>query len=103
MSLSFNKRIELVTLEEAGGPEVSGTVEVLFSKAWADIKTMQGSEVQSLGISGHELTSRFIIRYMKGIKPTMLIKYKGIYYDIKSMTNDNEENRTITMIASVKV
>lgn len=33
MGLSFNKRIELVTLEEAGGPEVSGTVEVLFSKA----------------------------------------------------------------------
>ena len=53
--------------------------------------------------SRHELTSRFIIRYMKGITPTMLIKYKGIYYDIKSMTNDNEENRTITMIASVKV
>lgn len=103
MALSFNKRIELVTLKTASGPEVGGPVEVLFSKAWADIKTMQGSEVQSLGISGHELTSRFIIRYMKGITPTMLIKYKGIYYDIKSMTNDNEENRTITMIASVKV
>lgn len=33
MALSFNKRIEVVTLAEAGGPEVSGPVEVLFSKA----------------------------------------------------------------------
>lgn len=98
MGLSFTKRIELVTIEEAAGPEAHGSVEVLFSKVWADIKTMKGSEVQTLGLSGHELSSRFIIRYMEGITPDMQIRYKGNLYDIHSIVNDDEQNRTITMI-----
>lgn len=100
MALSFTKRIKLVTMEPSSGPEPGGETEVLFSKAWADIKTMKGSEIQTLGLTGHESTSRFVIRYMKGVKPYMQIRYKGELYDIQSMINDDEQNRTITMIAS---
>jgi len=107
MALSFTKRIEIVELKPndgpiPSGPEAHGDQEVLFSKAWADIKTMKGSEVQTLGLAAHEVTSRFIIRYKEGIKPYMKIKYKGKTYNIESLTNDDEQNRTITMIASSK-
>jgi|SRR5699024_2103490 len=101
MALSFTKRIEIIDLVESSGPEANGDEEeVLIAKPWAAIKTMKGSEVQTLGLSGHEMTSRFIIRYKDGIKPSHKIKYKGQTYNIESITNDDEQNRTITMIAS---
>ena len=99
MAYHFNNRIEIIELVPASGPEVGGgDEEVTIFKPWADIKTMQGSEVQNLGLSGHELSSRFIIRYREGIKHNHKIKFKGETYDIVSITNDNEKNRTITLI-----
>ena len=99
MNLHFTKRIEIMELQPNPGPE-PGEQETLFTKAWADIKTMKGSEYDSATIAGNVGKSRFIIRYMKGIKPTMKIKYKGLTYGIESITNDDENNRTITIIAN---
>lgn len=96
MALSFNKRIKLITTK--GGFIPGEVTEVVFSKAWADIKTMQGKEIQSMDLTAHEMSTRFIIRYMKGITPDMKIKYKGNLYEIKGMTNDDEKNRTITLV-----
>ncbi|WP_449354397.1 phage head closure protein [Virgibacillus natechei] len=98
MNLHFKHRIEIVEMRENPGP-YPGEQEVLFSKAWADIKTMKGSEYDTAVIAGNVGKSRFIIRYMKGIKASMKIKYNGFTYDIESITNDDENNRTITMIA----
>lgn len=98
MALSFNKRIELITTKSGFIP--GAVEEVIFSKAWADIKTMQGKEIQSMDFTAHEMSTRFIIRYMEGITPDMKIKYKGNLYEIKGMVNDNEENRTLTLIGT---
>lgn len=99
MNLHFKNRIEIVELRPNPGPD-PGEQETLFSKAWADIKTMKGSEYNSATMAGNVGKSRFIIRYMKGIKPTMKIKYKGLTYEIESITNDDENNRTITIIGN---
>lgn len=99
MNLHFKNRIEIVELRPNPGPD-PGEQETLFSRAWADIKTMKGSEYNSATMAGNVGKSRFIIRYMKGIKSTMKIKYKGLTYDIESITNDDENNRTITIIGN---
>jgi|SRR5690625_838000 len=98
-SYHFKNRIEIIELKPNPGPE-PGSNEVLFSKAWADIRTMKGREFNIAKLAGNEGKSRFIIRYMQGIKAHMKIKYKGLIYDIESITNDNEENRTITIIGN---
>jgi SPP1 family predicted phage head-tail adaptor len=96
-SYHFKNRIEIIELKDNPGP-MPGKGEVLFSKAWADIRTMKGKEFNISKIAGNEGQSRFIIRYMKGIKASMKIKHKGLTYDIVSITNDDENNRTITII-----
>lgn len=102
MALNFDKRIAFVVME-SGGPEAWDEQEVVKAKAWADIKTLQGREIQNLNLTGNKLSSRFIIRHRTDISIDMQIKFKGNYYDITSMTNDNEENRTITIIAEAVV
>lgn len=96
-SHNFKHRISIVELNPNHGP-LPGEQETLFTKAWADIKTMKGSEYNNATIAGNVGKSRFIIRYMKGIKATMKIKYEGLTYKIESIENDDENNRTITMI-----
>jgi len=98
-SYHFKNRIEIVEIKpDYNSPYPDATKEVLFSKAWADIRTMKGREYNIAKLAGNEGKSRFIIRYMKGVKAHMKIKYKGLIYDIESITNDDEQNRTITII-----
>src|SRR5699024_2306203 len=96
--MNFKHRISIVELKPNDGPD-PGEQETLFTKAWADIKTMKGYEYNNAKIAENVGVSRFIIRYIKGIKPTMKIKYKGLTYEIESIENDDENNRTITMIS----
>lgn len=97
----FKNRIEIVEEKPDPSPE-PGTIEVLFSKAWADIRTMKGREYNEAKLAGNEGKSRFIIRYMQGIEPHMKVKYKGLYYEIESITNDDEQNYTLTIIGNAK-
>ena len=98
-SYHFKNRIEIMEMKPNPGP-LPGEKEVLFTKAWADIRTMKGREYNVAKIAGNEGKSRFIIRYMEGIKAHMRIKYKGLLYKIESITNDDENNHTITIIGS---
>lgn len=98
MALNFTKRIEFISLESYG-PEPGGT-EVSQGFAWADIRTLKGNEVAVFNSTALEGSSRFIIRYRKGIKKSWRIKYKGQLYKIESITNDDERNRTITIVAN---
>lgn len=96
-SYHFKNRIEIME-ETEGGLLPNETGEELFTKAWADIRTMKGSEYTFASYTGNVDQSRFIIRYMEGIKYHMFIRYKGLKYKIKSIVNDNENNRTLTII-----
>lgn len=98
MAYNFSKRIEFITLE--GGYMPGDETEVSQGKAWADIKTLKGSEVAAYSGTVLEGSSRFIIRYREGIKNTWKLKYKGEQYKIESIVNDDEQNRTITIIAN---
>lgn len=99
-SYHFKNRIEIVE-ETSGGILPDDKEEKVFTKAWADIRTMKGTEYNMASHTGNVDTSRFIIRYKKGIRHDMKIIYKGLKYEIESITNDNEDNYTLTIIAKV--
>lgn len=66
---------------------------------WAMIKTLQGREYYQAATTQNENTVRFVIRYTAGINPDMRIKYKDRTFEILSIINDDELNKTLTIIA----
>src|SRR5699024_11283177 len=79
-SYHFKNRIEIVE-ETSGGILPDDKEEKVFTKAWADIRTMKGTEYNTASYTGNVDTSRFIIRYKKGIRHDMKIIYKGLTYE----------------------
>lgn len=70
---------------------------------WAAIKTVKGQEYFSAAAVQAERTYRFIVRYTPNINETMKINYNGRLFDIQSVLNDDEEKRTLTIIATERV
>lgn len=71
-----------------------------FKTVWAMIKTMQGREYYQASAIQAENTTRFIIRYTTGIDNNMQIKYGNRIFNIVAPPiNDNEANKTLTIIA----
>ncbi|WP_228064928.1 phage head closure protein [Staphylococcus xylosus] len=60
---------------------------------------MQGKEFSGAGTILNETTIRFMIRYREGITPKNNVKYQNKIYNIKSVTNDNGRNETLTIFA----
>jgi SPP1 family predicted phage head-tail adaptor len=65
---------------------------------WAMIKTLKGREYFQSATTQNENSSRFIIRYTTGLHPDMQILYKGRTFEIESIINDDEMNKTLTII-----
>lgn len=86
-----------VTIEdELGQSDIQWTE---LKTVWAAIKTMQGREYFAAAASRSENTVRFIIRYVEGINSSMRINFKSQVYEIISVINDDEANKTLTIIA----
>lgn len=66
---------------------------------WAMIKTVQGREYVAASATQNENSVRFVVRYTKGIDSTMRIVYKDRVYEIENVINDDEMNKTLTIIA----
>lgn len=75
-----------------------------FKKAWAMIKTLKGNEYFKAAAVRGERIYRFIIHYTEGITNKMIIKYNNRTFDIiEPPINDDEMNRTLTIIAKERV
>ncbi|EKN68069.1 phage head closure protein [Schinkia azotoformans] len=66
---------------------------------WVMIRTIQGTEYIEASATQNQDTTRFVIRFMKNIEPTMRIVYKNKIYNIISVINDDEADKTLTIIA----
>lgn len=107
----FRRRIELfqrTTTTDALLQEIE-TYES-WGKLWADIKTMKGAEYIGAAQEKQNKTTRFIVRYAKSIerflqseKTSFEILFKGVTYDVKDAMNDDEMNKTVTIIAEGRV
>lgn len=101
---SFRHRItflkETITVDELMQENVE-MVEV--ATVWCMIKTVSGREYFSAASTQNENTYRFIIRYKNGLTPDMQIKFNERIFDIESILNDDELNKTLTIIAKERV
>lgn len=98
---SFRHRITIqsfVVEKDELGQESDGEW-IDFKSMWANIKTMQGREYFAAAATQNENTVRFITRFIPGIDPSMRINYKNRIFEIASVINDDEANKTLTIIA----
>lgn len=69
---------------------------------WAMIKTDSNTkyrEFYEAAAEHSEKIIRFIVRYTTGINPKMRISYKERIFQIIAVVNDDELNKTLTIIA----
>jgi SPP1 family predicted phage head-tail adaptor len=78
-----------------------GQEEIIWEDSkllWCMIKTTQGREYFAAASTQNEKTTRFIVRYTTGIDESMRIVHKDKVYEIESVINDDELNKTLTII-----
>lgn len=93
--ITFQKLSEEEKVNEKGYP-IEGWKS--FLDAWAMVKTLQGREYYQAANTQNENTLRFVIRHMKNLHPDMRILYKGRTFSIESIINDDEADKTLTIV-----
>lgn len=107
----FKHRVELfrrITIVDEMMQEIESYES--WSKPWADIKTVKGSEYIEAAQEKQNKTVRFVVRYSKSLerflqteKTSFEVVFKGVTYDVKDAVNDDEMNITVTIIAEGRV
>lgn len=102
----FNKRIALygpVIIQDEIGNEIESFGEL--SVVWSMVKTTKGSEYIEAARNNITNVTRFVVRYSDELntlfqtdKTRLQIKYKNVDYDVKSIINDDEMNKTFTIV-----
>lgn len=100
----FNKRITFQLFnpdakDSDGFPLPDDQKWTDFKTVWAMVKTLQGREYFAAAAVQAENTVRFIVRYIKGLDTSMRISYNSRTFSIESIINDDEANKTLTIIA----
>ena len=100
---NFNKKIELQKVTEGGIDEFGYPTEptIVTLKLWAMVKPIKYNEYFESKATQSENITRFVIRYREGVDSTMSILYKGETYEIEEIINDNEENKTLTLMGKL--
>lgn len=82
-SPQLNQRILLQTKVETQSDTGFMTVSwAYYLSVWANVKPFRGREYHEADRVNAETTSWFLIRYRRGLSPTMRIVYEGRNYDI---------------------
>lgn len=95
----FNKRITFQlfteTINENGFPvEYWQDVKTV----WAMIRTLKGTEYYQAATTQNENSIRFVIRYTTGLHPDMRVFYNSRTFDVESIINNDEANKTMTVM-----
>lgn len=96
----FNKRI-ILRYETGGGYDEYGYPipgQPVDKKIWAKVIPVSAKEYYEAKTLQAENVMRFIVRYRTEIKYDMQIIYKDQTYEIESIINDYEKNKTLTII-----
>ena len=98
----LNKKIEIIDFN-FGEDEIGQDIreEMPHKKIWAKVEQTESKEtVKNLKNEAQE-EKEFTIRYRKGIKKTMKIRYREKNYDITSIKNVDEKDQFLILKATV--
>lgn len=103
---TFRHRITFQQMQETIDPKTDRVVTdwVDVKSAWCAIKTIKGREYLSAATHREhaERTYRFIVRYTESVDSSVetRIVYKGRTFNIESILNDDEAQKTLTIIGT---
>ena len=69
-----------------------------FKQVRAGIYPKTGSEKFELHQENNEITHEVVIRYQSGFTPKMRVNFSGRLFDIESIINFNEANKTLKLM-----
>jgi len=92
--VSIGHSIEAI--DAVGGVELVWTE---YSKAWASITPLRGTEKWVSAEKHATATHAIRIRYIAGVTPSMRIEYNDRVFDILSAINVGERNKMIDIVA----
>jgi len=91
--ISIEKLLEIKN--EIGG---STTEWIEFAPAYAEVKPISGKEFLSAKAHQNSVTHRIIIRWVKGISPSMRVKHKNRVFNIEAVRDYFEREIWIEML-----
>lgn len=87
----------LVETQDSYGSAVQSWAD--YATVRASVEPLQGREYFASQQVRAEATTRFRIRYLSGVLPTMRVVFDGRAYNIESIINLNERNRELHLMA----
>lgn len=103
----FDKKIKLMK-RTITKDELRQEIETFqtYVIAWAMIRTIKSSEAIKAGNLSSLKETRFVMRYSKKLAHLIdedlthfKIEWRGQSYEVKSAVNDDEANKTVTIVA----
>lgn len=103
----FNKKIQLMkrTITKDEYMQEIETFE-LYASPFAMVRTIKSSEAIKAGNLSALKETRFVVRYSKKIAQLVVenethfkLIFKSEEYEVKSIVNDDEQNKTFTIVA----
>lgn len=102
---AFKHRITFRTPPDPDQQNENGFPETEWSNVksvWCEVRTMKdkGSSMEfyEAATTHAKNTLTFVIRYTKGLDTDMVILFKGATYEILSIINDGELNKSLTIV-----
>ena len=69
------------------------------TETYAQIEPLSGRELESARQVQARVTHRITIRFLEGVSPRMRVRYGERAFEIASVTNDGERDRTTVLMA----
>lgn len=101
----LNKRIQLLKyddVENCHGTTSHKLVSTLPNLIWAKIEPYNGRDYQDASKDKTEDTLKITIRYRPGINNNMLVRYRGIIFNILNISDPAEKHEQLILTCSIK-
>lgn len=89
------------TIENEAGELIPSYAD--FKTVWAAVEPLRGREYLEAQKINEELSYLIKIRFIEGITPDMVIKFKGRIFEIQNILNIGERKRELHLMCIEKV
>lgn len=97
---ALRKKITIQVVTET--PDITGdpikTWNTFAGDRWAKVEPIGGQEFFTAQQFLPKFDTKFVLRFVKGVKPKMRVVYNGDNYDIISVVNVEEANRELDLL-----
>lgn len=97
---------KLYSKDVTRNPEDGSSLEqyTFFANTYADIIPVEkGRELYFAETINSEVSHVIVIRYIRGVKPDMILKYDNVTYEVKSVVDKDIKHETLILLATTGV